>query len=166
MSISKVLLTVAVLLLATPVAAQVTQPNARSLANGPAVMNPLCGARPRTSRGTVLTQIIIRDSNGYEYCTWSTESYKDPETERQELRGRSADERARIDAELQFCARSYMAQGYGASDSRLMCLGAGGGYPAVGYSNNYSYGYQGGYYTQQRPCVSVRRGNSPYWSCR
>lgn len=167
MSISKILLAAAaVLSLATPVAAQVAQPNARTLANEPIVMNPLCGARPRTPRGTVLTQIVIRDSNGYESCTWSTESYKDPETERQERRQRSANERARIDAELQFCARAYMSQGYGAADSRLQCLGAGGGYPAVGYSNHYSYGYQGGYYPQQRACLSVRRGDSPYWSCR
>jgi|TARA_R110000824_G_scaffold401771_1_gene615840 hypothetical protein len=167
MSISKVLFTAAVLCLATPVAAQVTVPNARTLTNEPIVMNPLCGARPRTPRGTVLTQIVVRDSNGYESCTWSTESYKDPETERQERRQRSANERVRIDAELQFCARAYMSQGYGAADSRLQCLGA-GGYPSVGYSVQYRYGYpySGGYYPQQRACLSVRRGDSPYWSCR
>jgi len=135
-------LTIAALLtftLATPVAAQVASPNARTLNNEPTVINALCGARPRTPRGTVLTQIIVRGADGTETCSWSTESYTDPATLRQQRAERAAAERARIDAELQYCARGYMAQGYGAADSHLMCLGA-GRRPLVGYSTQYYYG--------------------------
>lgn len=136
-------LTIAALLtfaLATPVAAQVASPNARTLNNEPTVENALCGARPRTPRGTVLTQIIVRGADGIESCTWSTESYTDPQVLRQQRAERAAAERARIDAELRTCALAYARQYnmYYAS-AALMCLGA-GARPLVGYSNQYYYG--------------------------
>lgn len=74
MSISKLLLVAAgIICVSTPVEAQ----EVRTLDGEPTIVNPICGPRPKTAKGTTLTQIVTIGADGKEQCSWSTKSYVD-----------------------------------------------------------------------------------------
>lgn len=134
-------LTIAALLvlsLATPVAAQQA---ARTLDGQSTIVNPLCTARPRTPKGTVLTQVIIKAAGGtVESCTWSTLDYTDPAILRQQRAQAYAQERARADEQVRECALALVARyNMYLFDAKLACMGAA--------PMPYGYSYGGGYAT-------------------
>lgn len=146
MSISKLLLVAAgMVCVSTPVAAQQT---GRTMDGTQATVNPICGSRPKTAKGTTLAQVVVPGPDGAERCAWSTKSYVDlvakKQIERSERRPWYQDSCLGYQGDIQYC-RAH-GPNYGGAQ------------------------YGGGNYYVAPPlvqgiCVPHQNPGSPFWTC-